>query len=308
MQLPKNATELLNIIPTNETREWECKSAQSLEKSQLKKVLGKQVSAFANSGGGYLVFGVSRPTVLDPWSLEACPVVVGRTAMEDYLSQMVSQSVSDTIRGFHVHPLDFDENDKRRIYVIEIEDSPNAPHQSTEDNTYYWRLPGESKPAPHFHVKNLFHRYTECCIRAEFVDECSAFIREKYVIAVTLRLAISNESRTLAKPVGVWVQLLGNGHWRLDDEFFEISHLYPKRTEVRGVRLLGNVTDLLNRGYRSTSPHDYFLEILKGLVVQVQCQSQNYAGEVVGFEAEECISRHVIVDACKSSDILQRFS
>ena len=83
---------LLAALPIDrEDDRWELKSAQYLDPSkrgELKKELGKQVSAFANSGGGYLVFGLSNDR-----KLEACDVTVGRQPMKDFLGTMVEQSV-----------------------------------------------------------------------------------------------------------------------------------------------------------------------------------------------------------------------
>jgi len=56
-----NTDDLLQIIPPNEPTEWEFKAAAIFDPSRFgefkKQKLGKIVSSFANSGGGYLLLG-----------------------------------------------------------------------------------------------------------------------------------------------------------------------------------------------------------------------------------------------------------
>ena len=86
------AEALLAHVPEHEDDRWEFKSSQLLdpqEKCKLKKELGKQVSAFANSGGGNIVFGIDEK----PRSVRACPELVNRQSMQDCLQiQAFSQN------------------------------------------------------------------------------------------------------------------------------------------------------------------------------------------------------------------------
>ncbi len=156
--------DLLAVLPAkNEDDRWELKSATYLQpdkKSDFKKELAKQVSAFANSGGGYLVFGISNDRQLEP-----CTDVVGRQSMGDFLSTMTEQSVEQPIRHFRTHSIPFSDDSSKHLYVIEVEDSPAAPHQAKEERQYYYRIDGHSKPAPHFHLELLRNRMTKVVLR-----------------------------------------------------------------------------------------------------------------------------------------------
>ena len=111
------AEALLAHVPEHEDDRWEFKSSQLLDpqkKGDLKKELGKQVTAFANSGGGNIVFGIDEM----PRSVRACPELVTRQSMQDYLSTMVEQSVEYPIRCFQVHRIPFEDASKGSIYLI----------------------------------------------------------------------------------------------------------------------------------------------------------------------------------------------
>ncbi len=91
--------DLLAMIPQDEDRNWEFKSAAILlDKSKLKQELSKQVSAFANSGGGYILIGFNEDTK----DFEPCAELQGRQSMKDYLSTLVETSVAFEIQAYSV--------------------------------------------------------------------------------------------------------------------------------------------------------------------------------------------------------------
>lgn len=148
------AEQLLEILPDHETVQWEYKDASVLQdKSTLKEKLSQQVSAFANSGGGHLVFGLSKDRIIQP-----CEKQVKRQSMYDYLSQLTNASVLPNLQNFKIHTVPIENSKGDCIYVIEIGDSALAPHQAS-DQKYYTRIPGHSIPATHFQVDLLFKRF-----------------------------------------------------------------------------------------------------------------------------------------------------
>src|SRR5690606_18578531 len=81
--------DLLQVIPGNETNEWEFKSASIFRKEEFgefkSQKLGRIVSSFANSGGGFLLLGKEN----DSNVFEPVPLKQGRTSMEDHLSLVI---------------------------------------------------------------------------------------------------------------------------------------------------------------------------------------------------------------------------
>lgn len=158
--------ELLAILPPDEDNRWELKSANILaSKGELKKELGKQMSAFANSGGGCLVIGFADKTR----QVQACEEKIGRQSMKDFLSTMVEQSVEYPLQSYSVHRIPFTSEPTHSVFVIEVGDSPAAPHQAKDERQYYWRIDGHSKPAPHFHVELLRSRTTKAVLSIQIV-------------------------------------------------------------------------------------------------------------------------------------------
>src|SRR5690606_34535572 len=84
--------DLLQVMPKHENADWECKSAlifNDLGRFKGEK-LGKIVSAFANSGGGYLVLGKrDESDDFDP-----VPTHEKATTLEDHLAHLIRTSVT----------------------------------------------------------------------------------------------------------------------------------------------------------------------------------------------------------------------
>ncbi len=229
--------DLLQNIPLAEDDRWEFKSAALLKpssKNELLKVLSKQISAFANSGGGNLVFGLS-----DSRGIEPCEQRVGRQPMKDFLATMVEQSVEYPLRQFKVHRIPFTGDDSNSMFVIEVDDSLAAPHQAKSDRVYYYRIDGHTKPAPHFHVELLRQRET----RAVLEIQCVEYHVEKFlgtetgIVEILMVLPIRNVSFQSATSWGVLIE-----HTRQDDSW-EIRPTGEKLDETRC--FMGSPTPLL---------------------------------------------------------------
>src|SRR5260370_691046 len=128
MDFAKMTTDdlLAALPPGEENSRWEMKSAEYLDtqkRSDFKAELSKQVSAFANSGGGTLILGISKTGQIEP-----CPDTVGRQSMKDWLAVMVDQSVEFSISTFQIHRIPLTSDQSKAVYAIAIEDSPVAPH------------------------------------------------------------------------------------------------------------------------------------------------------------------------------------
>ena len=164
----KTTDDLLLILPPEENDRWEFKSALKLvDQNRFSSELGKQVSAFANSGGGNLVIGINDKTR----DVEPCErIIKGRQSTKDWLSTKVESSVDYPIRHFRVHEIPCAIDQTKSIYVVEVDDSPAAPHQAKEDRVYYYRTDGHSKPAPHFHVELLCNRVTKAVLEIEEIS------------------------------------------------------------------------------------------------------------------------------------------
>ena len=297
----KTAEELLSMLPPDEDDLWELKSAKLLEpsnKGELKKELGKQVSAFANSGGGYIVFGVGDKTRV----LEACPDKVGRQPMGDYLSNMVEQSVDYPVSNYQIFRMAFDSDSSKGIYLIRIEDSPAAPHQAKDERQYYYRIFGHSKPAPHFHLELLRQRQTKCIVVPKIESVVAAMpglVRRKNALTYDVIVSVENQASFVAQPVGISISCslptenwsIGNSESDNAERVITEEYLFPGLTS----KFRFKITYSTPRD--EPVPVDAIVTDLPDVKISIRAFSQNYGSEAVEFVLTDYSSSEEIIEA-----------
>ena len=304
-----DAQELVAAMPDTEDERWELKSASLLDpknKGEFKKELGKQVSAFANSGGGYIIFGVADGS----GTLEACPTVVGRQTMEDYLSTMVEQSVEYPLRCFQVHRIAFRDDVDSVVFVIQVEDSPAAPHQAKGECQYYYRIPGHSKPAPHFHLELLRHRETKCIVEPQIgtVDWKMPWYSSKGpAMSFKLSVVVQNQASFVAMPVGVSVLgHLPESYWTIKNEkegnkidfVMSEEHLFPGLSHIFVVEI-----DCVASEDEKLS--EIAIRDIDKVILELRAFSQNHGSKTLAFKLSDHVSvaevreRETAIDAEK---------
>jgi hypothetical protein len=174
--------------------------------AHLKGTIAKALCAFANSGGGHLVLGVQ-----DDGTVDGVPALRGRTTTRDWLEQTIPALLAYPLRDFRVHNVekatDTDIPEGREIVVIDVGDSPMAPHQclvdggSAKARTYYYREGSNSVPAPHFYLELLRQRLTSPALEDELLGvSYQAATRDETGIFVALAIdwKASNTGRVAA--------------------------------------------------------------------------------------------------------------
>ncbi|SDF93833.1 Putative DNA-binding domain-containing protein [Pedobacter terrae] len=125
-------------------------------KENIKGVI-RAVCGMLNSDGGLVIWGAPLG-VADPVTKEkkfiGALAPVPEYKEKDWLINKISDSISPLPTGIRVAVLQQGANEN--LYVIEVESSPYKPHQF--DNTYFVRLDGQTKPAPHYFIEALFRR------------------------------------------------------------------------------------------------------------------------------------------------------
>lgn len=123
--------------------------------------LAKQLSAFANTGGGQVVYGVTSSGAIDNGGITR--VVKGRQSTKEWLEDLIPTLTDFEIVGFNVHeirpkPRGSAIAHDKSLCIVEVPDSERAPHQSKRDLKYYVRLAGKSRPAPHRLIEDIRNR------------------------------------------------------------------------------------------------------------------------------------------------------
>jgi hypothetical protein len=231
----KSAEDVVSLIPAGtENERWECKSGMVVGESGFRAELAKQVSAFANSGGGNIVLGVKNDLTID-----GCSTMQNRQPTFDYLSAMVNECVENHIVGFRILP--FVSSDQKTIYVVEIPDSLGAPHQSRADLKYYRRIPGHSIPATHFYLELLRNSKRKCCVEIARTTIDSVFAAGER-LQLSVCVYVRNLATWVADPVGVVIGSSDqNCNWRISKPFIEgIGTFYGTLNTRQSMTIPGN--------------------------------------------------------------------
>lgn len=132
------------------------KACDALAKSDAKKrELSKDVSAFANSAGGVIVYGVAEknhlPTTIDTGYP---PDEISK----EWIEQVVNSNIQRRIDGIRIKPIQLSGASAGRvIYAVSIPQSVRAPHMAA-DHRFYKRFNFESVPMEEYEVRDVAHR------------------------------------------------------------------------------------------------------------------------------------------------------
>jgi hypothetical protein len=132
------------------------KACDSLGKTDGKKNdISKDVSAFANSAGGTIVYGILEdkhvPTRVD----------VGydpREITKEWLEQVINSKIQRRIDGIRINPVALNESQPGKVlYVVSIPQSTRSPHMAS-DHRFYKRYNFESIPMEEYEVRDVTRR------------------------------------------------------------------------------------------------------------------------------------------------------
>lgn len=119
-----------------------------------KKEIAKDVSAFANSDGGILIYGISE----DDHVANELSFIDGNEFTKEWLEQIINGNIQRKIEGIRVFPIRFDNEIEKTIYVVKIPASSLAPHMSSKEKRYYRRYNFEVLQMEEYEVRNLINR------------------------------------------------------------------------------------------------------------------------------------------------------
>lgn len=126
-------------------------SAQITDK--IKQDICKDVSAFANSDGGVLIYGI---TEIDH-KANSFSFVDGNIFTKERLEQVINDGIQRRIDGIVITPVRIDGDIKKTVYVVEIPVSPLAPHM-VKDKRYFKRFNFMSVHMEEYEVRQTFER------------------------------------------------------------------------------------------------------------------------------------------------------
>ncbi len=131
----------------------ECGALQNTDRS--KNEISKDVSAFANAGGGTIIYGIieeeGNPAAIDegfdPSEID-----------KEWLDQVINSRIRRKIEGIRIHQIPIDKTKSDRvIYLVYIPQSRRAPHQAW-DKKFYTRRNSTIEPLEEYEIRDIFMR------------------------------------------------------------------------------------------------------------------------------------------------------
>jgi hypothetical protein len=160
-------SDLEELIATGrqEGLDLDYKESAALDKTDGKKnEVSKDVSAFANSAGGTIVYGMVEnrhvPTAIDNG-------YVPSDITKEWLDQVINSRIQRKIDGVRVNQVQLTKKPGRVAYVVYIPQSLRAPHQA-HDKKFYKRYEYQSVPMEEYEVRDVARRAETPILRLKF--------------------------------------------------------------------------------------------------------------------------------------------
>lgn len=208
----------------------EFKSGEALDKTDAKRRdIAKDVSAFANSAGGILIYGI----VESDHKAASISTVDGSVYTKEWLQQVIHSNISRHIDGLEIVPIRIDGDVKKTVYAVHIPESSNVPHMAS-DKKYYRRYNVECVPMEEYEIRNLYARMSRAKLTLEPVkispggtSTAATKIRE---IRFRLEFLVTNIGRVIERDFKLEVKIPGLINYEIDKDIFANRSL--TRTEV----------------------------------------------------------------------------
>ncbi len=134
------------------------KASGSLSKSDgKKKEITKDVSAFANSDGGTIIYGIKEFDDAEKRHLpESISPVIRQDYSKEWLEQVINSGIQPKIQGVTITPIPIENSAEKVVYIVNIPKSSTS-HQAS-DFRYYKRYNFESIPMHDYEVRDVMNR------------------------------------------------------------------------------------------------------------------------------------------------------
>lgn len=128
------------------------KANGSLGKSEgKKKEISKDVSAFANSTGGIIIYGLTEQNHV----AKSFSFINGNEFTKEWLEHIINSNVFKRINGLKIYTIRNNNELLQSIYVVKVPESLDSPHMA-RDGRFYKRFNFESLMLQEFEVRQLY--------------------------------------------------------------------------------------------------------------------------------------------------------
>jgi hypothetical protein len=151
MNIPVKREDLELFVQqqVQESLHLDYKRSEALSKGGQKEI-PKDVSAFANSDGGMIIYGVEESGHLPVRIDEGIPNSV---VTREWIEQTILSNISPRIEGIQIQQIPIDTSNS--AYCINIPKSDRAPHQDRTNKRYYKRSNFSSVPMEDYEISDV---------------------------------------------------------------------------------------------------------------------------------------------------------
>jgi len=239
--------ELLALIANQveENIHLDYKGAEALLKTDgKKKEISKDVSAFANSDGGTIIYGIKEfddiprrhlPEKIDP--------IDRINISKEWIEQVINSNIQPKVSGLLITPIQLASAVNKVVYVVAIPKS-NTAHQAS-DKKYYKRYNFESVAMEDYEIKDIINRQINPVLHLLLKPESTTLAEN----VVTIPIMLMNSSIKMAKDVKLTFRI----NEPQNCEVVSFDNLNDLSALNAGRRLFGSMYDL--RIYKGLSIH-----------------------------------------------------
>jgi predicted HTH transcriptional regulator len=136
------------------------KAAGALAKDTSKKdEIRKDVSAFANSTGGVIVYGIVEKPGNPPGTPDHLDGIDPAQFSSEWLEQVINSTIAPRIQGIRIKSVPLSDPPKGKVaYVVAIPQGQTA-HQAP-DKKFYKRFNFQNVPMEHYEIMDVLQRQT----------------------------------------------------------------------------------------------------------------------------------------------------
>ena len=185
-----------------ENIELEYKGSDSLGKSDGKKTeMSKDISSFANSAGGTLIYGIAETNGRSPNIPELLDGIDSTDFSKEWLEQVINSRIKPRIDGVIINPVNLTGPSEGQVaYVVAIPQG-SAAHQAS-DHRYYKRFNFQSVPMEHYEIVDVMNRAAQPVVVAK-VSTVSPSTTATCDITAHLSIRLANLGQVVADRVSI---------------------------------------------------------------------------------------------------------
>jgi hypothetical protein len=132
----------------------EFKEARALGKTEdCRKEIAKDISAFANSDGGIIIYGIKE----ENHKANSITFINGNDYSKEWLEQIINSTIQRHIPDIEIFPIRDNGDIDKSIYLLKIPKSIEAPHIS-KDKRFYKRFNFQSVMMEEYEIRQLYGR------------------------------------------------------------------------------------------------------------------------------------------------------